>query len=174
MASNGSELRAFLAFLGNLWAVLAQASVLFPYASSFLALVPIRPMDGDPSFPFYYLPPAIVPLMATLVCTYTVLALFNRRSELPGPGDRVRPHQRSGWLLGAGLAALVCYLALRGIDVGALMSDLGVGDLLNLKRAIKLGVDVVMLGCYVLFFRFVTAAFMLEGLRAYRSGSGGS
>jgi hypothetical protein len=36
MASNGSELRAFLAFLGNLWAVLAQASVLFPYASSFL------------------------------------------------------------------------------------------------------------------------------------------
>lgn len=170
MASRANDLKDFLKFVKSLWAILATTSVLFPFASRFRDLIPIKRIEhftGDESFPFYYLPPPLIPLVTTLFCAFIILMVFNQRSDY-------RDLKRRPILMGKsmlsflwGLFGLLTYLGLRNIDVGAVMYEIGLGQFINIKRIIKFVVDIMMLCSYSLFFGMITRAFMLQGIITY-------
>ncbi len=103
MTEKVRELSAFLNSLGNLWAILASVSVFFPFSSRFFELIPVESAGGDPSFPFYYLPTPLVPLVATLVCAYVMLSVFNQRDAYLGRQIRPSVTRKSGLCLPYGL-----------------------------------------------------------------------
>lgn len=167
MESQTNDLKDFLGFVKNLWAILATTSVLFPFASKFFDLIPIEPIDGDPSFPFYYLPPSLIPMVAALLCAFIVLVVFNQRDYFSDPKRRPMLMRASMLYFILGILGLLTYFGLRNLDVGSVMYEIGFGQLINIKRIIKFIVDIMMLCCYSLFFGMITRTFMLQGIITY-------
>lgn len=156
-----NELTVFLEFLKSLWAILAQISVLFPYSSRFIDAIPVEPIE--PGYPFYFLPPALIPLVATLFSVFIILVTFNQRVQYEDQQRRLLIHKGMLGFLG-GILALLAYFGLRQVDVGAEMCNVGLCDFWHLRQVMKLVLDAMLLGCYTLFFGMITRAFMILGM----------
>ena len=163
MASQANDLKDFLESVKSLWAILATTSVLFPFASKFRDLIPTKPID--PSFPFYYLPPLLIPMVATLFCAFIILVIFNQRGNYRDLKRRPILMRKSTLYLLWGLFGLLMYFGLRNIDVGDFMYKIGLGE--PIKNIVKFVVDIMMLCSYSLFFGMITRAFMLQGIITY-------
>ena len=154
--------------LKSLWAILATTSVLFPFASRFRDLIPIKRIEhfpGDESLPFYYFPPPLIPLVATLFCAFIILVIFNQRGNYRDLKRRPILMRKSTLYLLWGLFGLLMYFGLRNIDVGDFMYKIGLGE--PIKNIVKFVVDIMMLCSYSLFFGMITRAFMLQGIITY-------
>lgn len=158
------ELRQFLEFLRNLWAMLAGISVLFPLSNVLVQVVPLaRWTDGG----LVYLPPPLVAALSTLACGFVVLTTFGRRREVADTRRRMR--RQAGLSFVGGIAALAVYLTGHyavANDVYFLALGWESGDLRRLAG------DLILLAAYAAFFCLVTRAFMLLGLIEFYGAHG--
>ena len=81
------ELKEFLAFLKNLWGILAGISVFFPFSNIFLNSIPLRAYGTDDGV-FDQLTPYLITTIATVVTLFVVLVTFAGRSQFQNPRER--------------------------------------------------------------------------------------
>ena len=168
MAQTTKELREFLAFLQELWTLLAGVSVLFPLSNTLIDAVP---MGTWPDGGFVYLSPVLVSACATIGCLFLVLWTFGTRDRwrsAGGPAALARAAIRS---LAAGGLALAVYL----VGVTVVQGDFYFTVLGWPSDALqRVAGDLLLAGLYGAVFVLITRAFLLLGLREYlRPGSAG-
>lgn len=152
------EFKDFIAFLQNLWGILASISVLFPLSNAFLKIIPLGTLEEDGFLVFFS--PRLFTTIATLVSLFLILWTFSQRSKIKSLKGKTKT-QRQAWLsFGIGISSLVIYLVLY-----FLLSNIAF-DVLGWESddARRLVGEVVLLLFYCLFFSLMTRAFMLLGM----------
>ena len=153
------ELREFLAFLKNLWGVLAGISVFFPLSNLLLGTIPLGAYGRDDGV-FDLLRPELISAVATVVTLFVVLVTFAGRRRFRDTRKR-SALVRAAWLsFGSGLLALVAYLVLHQTYREYAWEPWGWGS----GDPRKLLAEVPLLVAYVAFFSLLTRAFMLLGM----------
>ena len=152
------ELKDFLAFLQNLWGILAGISVLFPLSDALLKIIPLEVLDEDGFLVFF--PRELFTAVATLVSLFLILWTFGRRGELNASTERTRMRQWASLSFVVGVSALVIYLVVYFFLVNSAYDVLGweSGDS---KRLIG---EVILLLFYSAFFALATRAFVMLGM----------
>ena len=80
------EFKEFLAFLKNLWGILAGVSVLFPLSNVLVKVIPLQSLDHDGAFAM--LAPSLVTALATITTLFLILWTFSHRSEFKAQPQR--------------------------------------------------------------------------------------
>ncbi len=153
------ELRAFLAFLKNLWGLLAGTSIFFPLSNVLLRAIPLSAY-GEEDGVFDQISPFLITTLATVVTLFVVLVTFSGRDDFrePAKSRRVR---RAAWLsFGISILSLFGYLIIHQFyrEYGWASWGWGSGD----PR--KLIAEIPLLVTYIIFFSLLTRAFMLLGM----------
>jgi len=156
------EFKDFLAFLQNLWGILAGISVLFPLSNLLLRLIPLKTFDYQEGVLVWF-SPGLFTTLTTLVSLFLVLWIFGQRQNFKS--KRGRGHIRRQALISfvTGLTALVGYLILYYFLLSSAYVVFGWvnGDIRHLIG------EVPLLILYVTFFTLVTRAFMFLGMGEY-------
>lgn len=156
------ELRAFVAFLGSLWGLLAGISVFFPMSNVLVKVIPLGEYGEDGGVYDHFRPP-LVTAVATVVTLFLILSTFVRRDAFKAPESAGRI-ERQAWLsFGGGVAALVAYLVIHTAYAQYAWSAWGwsSGD----PR--KLFAEVPLLAAYCAWFALITRAFLLLAMREF-------
>jgi len=156
------ELKAFLAFLGNLWGILASVSVFFPLSNVFVKVIPLKRYGEDDGV-YDHLSPPLVTAIATLVTLFLVLWTFANRDRFRKP-SAWPGIQRGAWgSFAAGILALVLYLIIHTFYAQYAWSAWGWGS----GDPRKLLAELPLLAAYCGWFAFVTRAFLLLAMREF-------
>jgi len=156
------EFREFLAFLGNLWSLLAGLSVLFPLSNVFVKVIPLQSLDQDGAFA--KLSPSLVTFLATVTTLFLILWTFSRRGDLKAsPRRAIR--RRAAWSFVAGASTLVCYLVGYAVKLANAFAVWGWES----QDPRHLIAEVPLLAAYVASFALVTRAFLLLGMLEFFS-----
>jgi hypothetical protein len=153
------ELTAFLEFLRHLWGVLAGVSVLFPLSNTLVRVIPLGSYHVGTGV-FDQIAPPVITALSTVVTLFVVLTTFAGRRRARGARGRRAALRRAWWSFGAGLAALLGYLALHQVYAMSAWDPWGWGS----GDPRKLLAEVPLTLLYAAFFALLTRAFMLLGL----------
>jgi hypothetical protein len=156
------ELRAFVAFLGNLWGLLAGISVFFPLSNVLVKVIPLGRF-GDDGGVYDHLSPPLVTGVATLVTLFVILSTFARRhtfkADTAGPAI-----ERRAWLsFAAGALALTTYLVVHTVYAQYAWSAWGWGS----GDPRKLLAEIPLLATYCAWFSLITRAFLLLAMKEF-------
>ena len=152
------EFKDFVAFLQNLWGILAGISVMFPLSNVFLKIIPLEILDEDGLLVFFS--PRLFTTIATLVSLFLILWTFSQRSKIKLSKGRAKT-QRQAWLsFGIGISSLVIYIVIYFLISNIAYDVLG-WESDDVRRLFS---EVVLLIFYCLFFSLITRAFMLLGM----------
>lgn len=155
------ELRAFLAFLKNLWGLLAGTSVFFPLSNVLLRAIPLGAYGEGGVFD--QISPSLITTLATVVTLFVVLVTFASRGEFREPARR-RTAFRAAWLcFGISILSLLAYLVIHQTYREYAWASWGWGS----DDPRKLFVEIPLLITYVIFFSLLTRAFMLLGMMEF-------
>ncbi len=156
------ELRAFLAFLKNLWGLLAGTSIFFPLSNVLLRAIPLRAY-GEEDGVFDQISPFLITTLATVVTLFVVLVTFSGRDEFREPA-KSRSARRGAWLsLGISILSLFGYLIIHQVYREYAWASWGWGS----GDPRKLFAEIPLLITYVIFFSLLTRAFMLLGMMEF-------
>lgn len=156
------ELRAFVAFLGNLWGVLAGISVFFPLSNVLVRVIPLG-RYGEDGGVYDHLSPALVTALATLVTLFVILSTFARRDTYK-TGDEAPSIERRAWLsFVAGVVALTAYLVIHTVYAEYAWSAWGWGS----GDPRKLLAEVPLLAMYCAWYSLITRAFLMLAMKEY-------
>ena len=153
------EFKSFLAFLHNLWSILAGIAVLFPLSNALTKVIPLGnwPESGG----LIYFSPELVTIVATLTPLFIIFWTYSQRRKFRAQRKR-QIVQRQAWLSFAlGLGVLALYLVVNFLLWENFYFTF-MGWLSNDPRRL-LG-DVILLLTYTGFFVLVTRAFVLLGM----------
>ena len=153
------ELRAFLAFLKNLWGLLAGISIFFPFSSVLLRVIPLTAY-GEEGGVFDHLAPALITTVATVVTIFVLLVSFTGRHGFRDPDARRRAVRTAGISFGSGIVSLIVYLVLHQVYREYAWDRWGWGS----GDPRKLLAEVPLMLTYVGFFTLVTRGFVLLGM----------
>ena len=156
------EFKDFLAFLQNLWGILAGISVLFPLSNLLLRLIPLKTFDYQQGVLVWF-SPGLFTTLTTLVSLFLVLWIFGQRQNFKSKRGSVGIRRQALTSFVLGLIALVGYLIIYYFLLSSAYTVLGWvnGDIRHLIG------EVPLLILYVAFFTLVTRAFMLLGMSEY-------
>jgi hypothetical protein len=156
------EFKDFIAFLKNLWGILAGISVIFPLSNILTKVIPLHRWEGEAgSGAWYSFSPVLVSILASLIALFIILWTFVQRYKIKAQRNKKNLPQ-AGLLFILGISALIIYLL-----VYSLISNYEIfwswfnwesGDP---RRLIG---DVILLIFYCAFFAAMTRAFVLLGL----------
>ena len=159
------ELREFVAFLGNLWGILAGISVFFPLSNVLVKVIPLG-RYGDDGGVYDHLSPPLVTAIATLVTLFVILSTFARRSAFKT--DRAgRIERRARLSFAAGVLALTAYLVIHTVYAQYAWSEWGWGS----GDPRKLLAEVPLLATYCAWFSLITRAFLLLAMKEFFGGT---
>ncbi len=148
------EFREFIAFLQNLWGILASISILFPLSNKFFKLIPLRTFDEDGVF--NHLSPSLITAIAMLICLFIILSTFSSRHTFNTQRkSKIQTRARTSFIVG--ILALVVYLVIYVVYSEYAWQVWGWGS----DDPRKLFVEVPLMITYILFFALTTKAFML-------------
>lgn len=152
------ELKDFIAFLQNLWGVLAGISVLFPLSDAFFKIIPLESFEEDGFLVFF--PRELFTAVATLVSLFLILRTFGQRGKFKSLEERPGIGRGASLSFVVGLSALVVYLVLYFFLSNSAYDVLGWegGD------SVRLVGEVILLLFYSGLFALVTRAFVLLGM----------
>lgn len=154
-----TDLKEFLAFLQNLWGILAGISIFFPLSNIFLNAIPLGAY-GTEAGVFDLLTPYLITTIATVVTLFVILVTFAGRQQFQNPKNR-RTMLRKAWLsFGIGITSLLTYLAVHQIYREYAWEPWGWGS----GDPRKLLAEIPLILTYVIFFSLFTRAFMLLGM----------
>ena len=156
------EFKDFLAFLQNLWGILAGISVLFPLSNLLLRLIPLKTFDYQEGVLVWF-SPGLFTTLTTLVSLFLVLWIFGQRQNFKSKRGSVRIRHQARISFVIGLAALVGYLIVYYFLQSSAYTVLGWVSI-DIRRLIG---EVPLLILYVAFFTLVTRAFMFLGMSEY-------
>ncbi len=160
------ELKEFLGFLRNLWAILAGVSVFFPLSNVLAQLIPLAKLDEGG---LAYLSPTLVTTISTVGCLFVILWTFVQRGQYVQE-KRAIVRRLAGLSFAGGVVALILYLAVNfAIVEGFYWNSLG-WESADARRILG---DIVLLFAYTGFFALMTRAFLLLGLLEYFRSRGG-
>lgn len=155
------ELRAFLAFLKNLWGLLAGTSVFFPLSNVLLHAIPLKAYGEDGVFD--QISPFLITTLATVVTLFVVMVTFADRHDFREPA-KSRSARRAAWLsFGISLLSLLAYLVIHQAYREYAWASWGWGS----GDPRKLIAEIPLLITYVVFFSLLTRAFMLLGMTEF-------
>ena len=152
------EFKDFVAFLQNLWGILAGISVLFPLSNVFLKIIPLEILDEDGLLVFFS--PRLFTTIATLVSLFLILWTFSQRSKIKLSKGRAKTQRRAWLSFGIGISSLVIYIVIYFLISNIAYDVLG-WESDDVRRLFS---EVVLLIFYCLFFSLITRAFMLLGM----------
>jgi len=153
------ELKEFLAFLKNLWGILAGISVFFPFSNIFLNAIPLRAYGTDNGV-FDQLTPYLITTIATVVTLFVVLVTFAGRSQFQNPRKRRAILRKACLSFGIGILSLLTYLVIHQAYREYAWEPWGWGS----GDPRKLFAEIPLLITCVIFFSLLTRAFMLLGM----------
>ena len=156
------ELRAFAAFLGNLWGTLAGISVFFPLSNVLVKVIPLGRYGEDDGV-YDHLRPPLITAVATLVTLFIVLWTFVNREEFREERAWARIRRHAGLSFAAGVLALVAYLIVHTVYAQYAWSAWGWGS----GDPRKLLAEVPLLAAYCAWFALITRAFLLLAMREF-------
>ncbi len=153
------ELKEFLAFLKNLWGILAGISVFFPFSNILIKAIPMQAYGTDDGV-FDQLSPYLITTIATVVTIFVVLVTFTGRSQFrDSRKKRVMLH--NAWIsFGISILSLLIYLVIHQVYREYAWEPWGWGS----GDPRKLLAEIPLLITYVVFFSLLTRAFMLIGM----------
>jgi hypothetical protein len=152
------ELKDFLAFLTNLWGILAGVSVFFPLSNVLVEVVPCCAYGTDECV-FDLVPPILITTVATIVTLFVVQVTFAGRDQFRRSNRRAM--LRKAWLsLSAGVLSLLAYVATYRAYGEYAYGYFGLGS--GVPR--KMLFEIPLLVAYVVFFSLLTRAFMILGM----------
>ena len=152
------EFKEFLAFLKNLWGILAGVSVLFPLSNVLVKVIPLQSLDHDGAFAM--LAPSLVTALATITTLFLILWTFSHRSEFKAQPQRRAIQRQAVLSFGAGLLTLVLYLVGYSVTLADAYAVWGWES----EDPRHLFAEVPLLVTYVASFALVTRAFVLLGM----------
>jgi hypothetical protein len=161
-ASVLGELRAFVAFLGNLWGVLAGISVFFPLSNVLVKVIPLG-RYGEEGGVYDLLPPPLVTGVATVVTLFVILSTFAHRTALKTDSAATGIERRAWLSFVGGLLALTAYLIIHTVYGEYAWSVWGWGS----GDPRKLLAEVPLLATYCAWFSLITRAFVLLAMREF-------
>jgi hypothetical protein len=155
------ELKKFIGFLQNLWAILAGVSILFPLSNVLAQIIPLAQWgEGG----LTYLSPQLVTVISTVACLFVILWTFGQRDQFARQRKRRSTQKQAGLSFAFGVMALIIYLVVHYAvmnDFYFIVLEWESGDL---RRVLG---DIVLLLAYSAFFVLITRAFMLLGMMEY-------
>ena len=155
------EFKGFVAFLQNLWGILAGITVLFPLSN---VLTKIIPLAQWPEGGLAYFSPGLVAAVSTLVALFIIFWTYGQRHRFRLRRNRSSIQKQSRWSFVIGLSALVVYLAVHTL-IGADFYFTALGwESGDLRRLVG---DVILLCAYSAAFALITRAFVLLGMLEY-------
>lgn len=153
------EFRNFIAFIQNLWGLLAGISVVFPLSNVFIKIIPLKAYEEDGGV-FEHLSPSLITAVATLITLFVILGLFSNRDTFKEKQKR-QEIQHQAWIsFVIGILALVIYLVIHTIYLQYAWEPWGWGS----GDPRKLFAEIPLLVAYSAFFALITRAFMLLGM----------
>lgn len=152
------EFKDFIAFLQNLWGILAGISVLFPLSNAFLKIIPLEVLDEDGLLVFFS--PHLFTTIATLVSLFLILWTFGQRSKIKSSAGRAKTQWQAWLSFGVGISSLVIYIVIYFLISNIAYDVLG-WESDDVRRLVG---EVILLIFYCLFFSLMTRAFMLLGM----------
>lgn len=158
-----NELKQFLAFLRNLWGLLAGVSVLFPLSNIVVKVIPMQSLDHDGAFAM--MSPAIVTTIGTVATLFLVLWMFSRRAQFRREAERRVVQRKAVFSIAAGLFSLVLYVVGYTVKLASAYDVWGWES----QDPRHLFAEVPLLVTYVAAFVFVTRAFLLLAMVEYFS-----
>jgi len=156
------EFEEFLAFLRNLWGILAGISVFFPLSNVLLNAIPMRAYGVDDGV-FDQLSPNLINTLATVITLFVILVTFAGRHQFQDATKR-GAMLRNAWLsFGIGILSLLTYLVIHQTYREYAWEPWGWGS----GDPRKMFAEIPLLITYVIFFSLITRAFMLLGMIEY-------
>jgi len=152
------EFKEFLAFLKNLWGILAGVSVFFPLSNVLVKVIPLQSLEHDGAFAT--LTPSLVTTLATITTLFLILWTFSHRSELTALPQRRAIRRRAARSFAAGGLTLVLYLVGYSVTLSNAYAVWGWES----QDPRHLLAEVPLLLAYVASFALVTRAFVLLGM----------
>lgn len=153
------EFRNFIAFLQNLWGLLAGISVVFPLSNVFIKIIPLKAY-GEEGGVFEHLSPSLITAVTTLITLFVILGLFSNRDTFKEKQKR-QGIQRQAWIsFVIGILAIVIYLVIHTMYLQYAWEPWGWGS----GDPRKLFAEIPLLVAYSAFFALITRAFMLLGM----------
>ncbi len=156
------EFRAFVAFLGNLWGILAGISVFFPLSNTLVKVIPLG-RYGDDGGVYDHLPPALVTAVATLTTLFLILSTFSQRHAFKARDAAPLIERRAWRSFALGVFFLVVYLVIHTVYAQYAWAAWGWGS----GDPRKLLAEVPLLATYCAWFALVTRAFLLLAMREF-------
>jgi len=155
------ELKEFLAFLQNLWGILAGISVFFPLSNVLIKLIPMKSMSDDGVF--VHLSPSLITAITTIVTLFIVLWTFGKRHQW-NVKRQLKRIVRQAWIsFGAGVFSLVIYLVIYFLTYYLAWEPWGWFS----DDPRRLLVEIPLLITYSIFFALITRAFMLLAMSEF-------
>lgn len=153
------EFKNFIAFLQNLWGLLAGISVVFPLSNVFIKIFPLKAY-GEEGGVFEHLSPSLITAVTTLITLFVILGLFSNRDTFKEKQKR-QGIQRQAWIsFVIGILAIVIYLVIHTMYLQYAWEPWGWGS----GDPRKLFAEIPLLVAYSAFFALITRAFMLLGM----------
>lgn len=156
------EFQSFLAFLKNLWGLLAGFSVFFPLSNVLVRVIPLVAYDEEGGV-FDQITPSLITVTATIVTLFTLLLLFASRDRFRVRGARQHILKKTRRTFAAGAAMLILYLIIHQMYLSYAWPVLGWGS----GDPRKLLAEIPLMVCYVGFFALITRSFVLLGMLEY-------
>ncbi len=156
-----TEFRDFMAFLRNLWGILAGVSVFFPLSNIFMQIIPLGTFNDGGVLVWFSA--RLFTTFATVVSLFLILWTFGQRHYFQLPKQKATI-QKQAWIsFGVGLTALLTYLA------GYYFLAISAYDVLGWESADvrRLLGEVPLLLVYSAFFSLLTRAFVLLGMNEF-------
>lgn len=154
------EFRDFIAFLQNLWGILAGISVLFPVSNALAGAIPLGKWAQEKGGLAYF-SPQLVTIVTTLIAIFVILWTFGQRNRFKSRRKRHLIQRQSWFSFACGIFALFVYLALNYAIIEGFYWNILKWESADPRRLLG---DIVLLISYSTFFALVTRAFMLLGM----------
>ncbi len=155
------EFKNFIAFLRNLWGILAGITVLFPLSNE---LTKIIPLARWPEGGLAYFSPELVAVVSTLTALFVILWPYGQRRRFRSPRNRSSIQGQARWAFAFGFVVLALYLAIHTL-IGADFYFTALGwESGDLRRMLG---DVILLFTYSAAFALISRAFILLGMLEY-------
>jgi hypothetical protein len=153
------EFRAFVAFLQNLWGLLAGVSVFFPLSNLLLEAIPLQAY-GEEGGVYNHLSPPLITTTATIVTLFVLLSTFMGRGRLREKKGRQAAVHNAWVSFGVSILFLIAYVIFHQVYAEYAWAKWGWGS----GDPRKLFAEVLLLMSYVAFFSLLTRAFVLLGM----------
>jgi hypothetical protein len=155
------EFKDFIAFLQNLWGILAGISVLFPFSNLLLDIIPLETFEKEGVLVWFS--PTLFTTLTTLVSIFLILWIFGQRQKFKSKRGNTGIRRQAWFSFLTGLASLILYLIVYYFLISSAFDVFG-WESADIRRLIG---EIPLLIFYGAFFALVTRAFMFLGMSEY-------